>query len=118
MVSSKKFLIVVRKLENHKSEHLFKKQQSSEYQFVFKLINKIMLPHIEKRYIAFRAKMILLEALSTFKYINLLALMLRHMHKVIIAKKVRNRLAYGSFLNKVFDLFNILLQEGFLGTRK
>ncbi|KAK4370449.1 hypothetical protein RND71_009924 [Anisodus tanguticus] len=61
---------------------LFKKDLKPEYQLLFALVNKVVLPRAEGRYISSIADLVLLEALSIFKPISLPALMIEHIMKV------------------------------------
>nr|XP_016440724.1 PREDICTED: uncharacterized protein LOC107766456 [Nicotiana tabacum] len=58
-----------------------------EYQLFFELVNKVLLPHSERRSIATKSDMVLMEALDKFVPINLPAIMIDHMQKLVNFKE-------------------------------
>lgn len=60
-----------------------KKFLEGVFQVVYEFVNKVLLPKSEKRIVALAVDLILMECLSTFDIISLLALMIVHMHKVV-----------------------------------
>lgn len=63
-----------------------KKILKGQYQLYFEFVNKVLLPRTEKHTIVTMASLYLMLALSTLKEINLPALMIEHMTKVIRMK--------------------------------
>lgn len=59
-----------------------------------------------------------MESLSKFEAINLLAIMLEHMHKTVSMKDGKHGMGYGYFLTKVFNHLEIPLGAGVRGTVK
>ncbi|MCD7468786.1 hypothetical protein HAX54_007268 [Datura stramonium] len=61
---------------------MFKKQIKLEYQFFFEFVNKVVLPRAECRSIAALVDISIMEALSSFQPLNLVALMIEHMSMI------------------------------------
>lgn len=59
-----------------------------------------------------------MEAISKFDDVNLPAVILEHMHKIINARDGRHGMSYGYFLARVFDHFKVPLGLGVRGTIK
>ena len=89
----------------------------SEYQLVFEFINKVLLPRTEKRTVA-TADLFVMEMLCSFEALNLLGLMLEHIHKTVIERKGVHGMGYGYFLTEVFKHFQIPLSVGKMWTVK
>lgn len=60
----------------------------------------------------------LMEVFTTLEDINLLALMMEHMKKVLNMREGQHRLAYGYLLNHVFEYYRTRMGRGVLGTIK
>ncbi|KAH0645026.1 hypothetical protein KY284_032910 [Solanum tuberosum] len=94
-----------------------KKLMKGKYQLLFEFINKVLLPQTEKRPISSATNLFVMKALSKFEPLNLLAMMLEHMHKTVVDHKGKHLMRYGYFLTKVFKHLNILV-GGTVGTVK
>ncbi|KAK4364634.1 hypothetical protein RND71_015992 [Anisodus tanguticus] len=70
-----------------------------------KIVNKVLLLRAEGRSITSITDLVLLEALSTFNPISLLAFMIEHMVKVVNAREGKHGLPYGFFLTKILEHF-------------
>lgn len=81
-------------------------------------MNKVLLPRTESRNIVGVSDLFIMEALSTFQPINLSALMIEHMHKVMTVKDGKHGLTYGFLLIKVFEFFKLPCGQGIVGTKK
>ncbi|KAH0686209.1 hypothetical protein KY289_016976 [Solanum tuberosum] len=108
----------VRTIEGCKPSGLPKKFLKGEYQLMFEFINKVMVPRTEKRTVASAADLFLMEKLDELEEINLPAIMLEHMHRVITWKNSKHGIPYGYLLNFVFNHFEILVGKGVPGTTK
>ncbi|KAH0765385.1 hypothetical protein KY285_001256 [Solanum tuberosum] len=95
-----------------------KKLMKGEYQLLYEFVNKVVLPHSEKRTVANSADLFLMESLCKFDPLNLRALMLEHMHKTVIERKGKHRMRYGYFLTKVFDHQKVSVGPGTVGIVK
>lgn len=60
----------------------------------------------------------LMKMFSTLVDINILALMMEHMTKVLNMSEGRHRLAYGYLLNHVFEYYRVQLGRGIAGSIK
>ncbi|KAH0633500.1 hypothetical protein KY284_036286 [Solanum tuberosum] len=78
---SEGFTVQATKRREVKLAGLPKKLLNSECQLLFEFINKILVPRSEKRTIASAADLFLMEQLSELEPINLLAIMMEHMHR-------------------------------------
>lgn len=78
--------------------HVHKKVLLPEYQLLFELVNKVLLPHSERRSIATKSDLVLMEALDEFVPINLPAIMIEHMQKMANFKGGNHGLLYGFLL--------------------
>ena len=85
---------------------------------VFEFINKVLLPHTDKRTVATAAYLFVIEMLCNFEALNLPGLMLEHIHKTVIERKGVHGMGYGYFLTEVFKHFRIPLSVGKVGTVK
>lgn len=72
-----------------------KKFLRGEIQFLFEFVNKVLLPHSEKCTVSSIVDLFLMETLSKFEMINLSALILEHLHKVLHVKDGKDGLFYG-----------------------
>lgn len=97
---------------------ILKKFLKGENQLYFEFVNKVLLSHTEKRNVASSADLFLMEMLDMYETINLPGLVLEHMHRIMTGKDGKHGMAYGYFLNKVFEHFNIPLGKGIAGTMK
>jgi len=95
-----------------------KKFLKGEYQILFEYINKVLVPRTEKRTMAFVADLLLIEKLDELDDINLPAIMLEHMHRVMTWKKAKHGTLYGYLLNYVLKHFDVPLGRGVPGTTK
>ncbi|KAH0665459.1 hypothetical protein KY290_027692 [Solanum tuberosum] len=89
-----------------------KKFLKGEYQLMFEFINKVMVPRTEKRTVASAADLFLMEKLDELEEINLPAIMLEHMHRVMTWKNAKHGIPYGYLLNFVFNHFEIPVGKG------
>ncbi|KAH0686329.1 hypothetical protein KY284_016882 [Solanum tuberosum] len=78
-----------------------------EYQLLFEFVNKVLLPRTEKCNVASASDLFIMESLCKFDPIDLLALMLEHMYKIVVDHKGKHGMGYGYFLTKVFHHLNI-----------
>ncbi|KAH0737953.1 hypothetical protein KY290_036658 [Solanum tuberosum] len=95
-----------------------KKLMKGEYQLLFEFINKVLLPRIEKRTVAFTSNLFIMESLCKFDPIDVPALMLEHMYKTVVNHKGKHGMGYGYFLTKVFHHLNISMGAGKIGSAK
>ena len=84
---SSEFASMISKTPTTKVVGIYKKIMKSEYQLVFKFINKVLLPRTEKRTVATAADLYVMEMLCSFDALNLPGLMLEHIHKTVIERK-------------------------------
>lgn len=89
-----------------------KKFLKGKFQLVFEFINKVILPRLEERTIAYTVDLYVIEFRSKFELISLLAFMIEHMHKVIHKKEKRYGISYGYFLNRVYEHFRVVDEKG------
>ncbi|KAH0698786.1 hypothetical protein KY284_013001 [Solanum tuberosum] len=95
-----------------------KKFLKGEYQLMFEFINKVMVPRTEKRTVASDVDLFLMEKLDELEEINLPAIMLEHMHRVMTWKNAKHGIPYGYLLNFVFNHFEVPVGRGVPGTTK
>ncbi|KAH0761720.1 hypothetical protein KY290_017793 [Solanum tuberosum] len=95
-----------------------KKFLKGEYQLMFEFINKVMVPRTEKRTVASAADLFLMEKLDELEEINLPAIMLEHMHRVMTWKNAKHGIPYGYLLNFVFNHFEVPVGKRVPGTTK
>lgn len=74
------------------------------------------MPRSQKRNIALAADLYDMEYLSSFEFISLPALMMEHIYKVVLGKNSKHGMPYGYWLNKMFDHFGIVCENGTPGT--
>ncbi|MCD7467808.1 hypothetical protein HAX54_005441 [Datura stramonium] len=72
---------------NLKSNRIFKKKP--EYQLLFELLNKVLLPRAEQRSLAAIQDLFLMEALATFQPVNLLTIIIKNVLKI---KSIKDRI--------------------------
>ncbi|KAH0779224.1 hypothetical protein KY290_005651 [Solanum tuberosum] len=101
-----------------KRARLLKKFLKGEYQLMFEFINKVVVPGTEKRTMASAADLFLMEKLDELDEINLSAIMLEHMHRVMTWQNAKHGIPYGYLLNFVFNHFEVPVGKGVLGTTK
>lgn len=82
------------------------------------MVNKVLLPHAERRFIASKVDMFLMEALENLTTINLPGIMIEHMQKVTNLKDGNPELLYGFLLTKVFEFFKVPLGQAKMGTKE
>lgn len=99
-------------------ERVYKKVLKPEYQLLCEMINKVLLPRVERRSITFIEDLVLIEALASFTSISLHGIMIEHMLKVAGFKDRKHGLPYGFFLTKILEHFEVLLGKDSVGTRK
>lgn len=75
---------------------------------VFEFVNKVPLPRTKKKAIASVVELFVIDCLSKFELISLLALMIEHMCKVIHDKEGKYSMPYGYLLKRVFAHFGII----------
>ncbi|KAH0633531.1 hypothetical protein KY284_036317 [Solanum tuberosum] len=95
-----------------------KKFLKGEYQLLFEFINKVLVPRTEKRTVASAVDMFLMEKLDELEEINLPAIMLELMHRVMTWKRAKHGIPYGYLLNYVFKHLEVSLGRGVPGTTK
>ncbi|KAK4714505.1 hypothetical protein R3W88_020412 [Solanum pinnatisectum] len=100
------------------NEFIQKKLMKGEYQLLFEFVNKVVLPRSEKHTIANSADLFLMESLYKFDPLNLPALILEHMHKMVIEQKGKHGMGYGYFLTKVFNHQKVSVGPRTVGTVK
>lgn len=71
---------------------------SGENQLYFEFVNKVLLPKSKKRTTASIIVMFLMECLHRMDDINIPAIMLEHMRKIIIIKDGKHGICYGYLL--------------------
>lgn len=91
---------------------------TSYYQLVFEIVNKVLLSRNEKRNVTSIVDLFFMKVVSPFHKINLSAIMLKHMDKVVNMKHGKPGLSYGFQLNKVFEFFRVPLGRGTPSLRK
>lgn len=104
---SEKFLRHIFKMDDLNIKAATKKSLQGEYQLLIELFNKVLLPRTKKHIVVTGTDLFLMEYLTKFKYINLFAIMIKYMHKVIMTKEDKHGLAYGLLWNKVFAYFDV-----------
>lgn len=72
----------------------------------------------DKRTVASATDLFLMEKLSKVEQINLHAIMLEHMHKVMTWKNARHGIPYVYILNHIFTHFEVPVGRGVPGTMK
>ncbi|KAH0749306.1 hypothetical protein KY290_028538 [Solanum tuberosum] len=95
-----------------------KKFLKGEYQLLFEFINKVLVPRTEKRTVTSAADLFLMEKLDALEEINLSALMLEHMHRVMTQRLAKHGIPYGYLLNFVFKHFKVPLGIGILNDKE
>ncbi|XP_059295403.1 uncharacterized protein LOC132048727 [Lycium ferocissimum] len=111
-------LHIVKRGEQVTTETICKKQMKSQYQLLFEFVNKVMLPRTEKRCIASKMDLVLMEILDGGHLISLPGIMLQHMIKVVDVKDGKHSLPYGFFLTKVFEHFKVSTSKASKRTKK
>lgn len=101
------FLNLYGKSNDFNIKNFTKKSPKGGYQLLFEQVNKALLPRIEKYIVFTGLDLFLMEALAKFKHINLSGIIIKHIHKVIMAKDGKHELVYGFWLNKVFAYFEV-----------
>ncbi|XP_070010612.1 uncharacterized protein [Nicotiana sylvestris] len=99
-------------------EQVHKKVLLPEYQLLFELVNKVLLPRSKRQSIATKFDLVLMEALDEFVPINLPAIMIYHMQKVANFKGGNHGLPYGFLLTQVFKFYKVPLANPKVGTPK
>lgn len=87
-----------------------KKTLKGEYQLLFELVNKVLLPRSEKKTIVTGLNLFLMEVLSKYKKVPVIVI--EHLNIVMTAKDEKHGLAYGFWLNRVFSYFNVVYGKG------
>ncbi|KAH0748135.1 hypothetical protein KY290_027367 [Solanum tuberosum] len=108
----------VRTIEGCKPTGLPKKFLKGEYQLMFEFINKVVVPRTEKRTVVSAVDLFLVEKHDELEQINLPAIMLEHMHRVMTWKNAKHDIPYGYLLNFVFNHFEVPVGKGVPGTTK
>ncbi|KAK4709947.1 hypothetical protein R3W88_004460 [Solanum pinnatisectum] len=115
---SSNFIKSATKRGNVKTAGMLKKFLKGSYQLLFEFIKKVLVPRSEKRTVASAADLFLMEKLDELNEINLLAIMLEHMHRVMTWKEAKHEIPNGYLLNLVFNYFEVPLGKGVPGTTK
>lgn len=97
---------------------MIKKYLKGEFQLMFELVKKVLLPHTKKDNIVSATNLFLIESLSMFEVVNLSTIMIKHMHKLMIVNDSRCGLAYDYMLNKVFEFFKVICGKEMFGSTK
>lgn len=100
---SKKFLNICDKLDDMNIKNMSKKDLKEEYQLLFELVNKVILPRSEKTTTVIGLDLFLTNILAKFYKVNLPEVIIEHMNTVMLAKNRKHVLAYGFWLNMVFS---------------
>lgn len=95
-----------------------KKFLKGEFQMLYELINKVLLPHSEKRTISSVVDIFLMNSLSNFEMVNLPGIIIEHMYKVMQVKDWKYGMAYGFLRNKLFGHIKIECSKGMFGSIK
>ena len=88
------FVSLVSMIPTTKVSWIFKKVMKSEYQLVFKFVNKVLLPRNERRTSATSTDLFVMEMLCRFEALNLPALMFEHIYKTVIERKGIHGMGY------------------------
>ncbi|KAH0767524.1 hypothetical protein KY285_003395 [Solanum tuberosum] len=115
---TKQFVKECSKLPHMRHAGVQKNLMKGEYQLLFEFVNKVLLPQTEKHTVTSVTDLFVMESLCTFESLNLPALMLEHMYKIVIEHKGKHGMGYGYFLTKVFKHLNIPVGLGTVGTSK
>ncbi|XP_019223946.1 PREDICTED: A-kinase anchor protein 9-like [Nicotiana attenuata] len=91
--------IVKDKAAQH-GEQVHKKTLLPVYQLLFEMVNKVLLPCAERRFVASKADLFLMETLDNFSSINLPAVMIEHLQKVENLKNRNPGMPYRFLLTK------------------
>lgn len=119
--ASEGFLAEIRKPTrnlNMNSEHMLKKQMQPLYQLIFELVNKVILPRAERRSSASLTDLFMIEALVSFKPINLPRIMIEPIVEIYEFKDSIHALGYGFLLTRVFDHFKVACKDCSHSTRR
>lgn len=117
-ISSVLKMLIVKREDTLLGEGVYKKALKLEYQLLFEMVNKVLLPWDERRSIVSIADLVLIEALASFTSIILPGIMIEHMMKVEIFKDWKHGPPYGFLLTKVSEHFDVPLRKVIMGTRK
>lgn len=86
--------LIFRRDETMSRLRVYKKELKPEYQFMFEMLNKVLLPLSERRSIASIVDMFLIEVLASYTSISLPGLMIEHMMKVANTRYGKHGLPY------------------------
>lgn len=84
-------------------KNVSKKALKREYQLLFELVNKELLLYTEKITTMTGPDLLLMKVLSKFQKVNISAIMIEHLNRVMTAKDGKHGLAYGFWLNRIFS---------------
>lgn len=112
------FLKICGRLDDINIKNVNKKTMKGEYQMLFELVNKSLLPKSEKRTTVAGPNLFLMEILSKYNKVNLPAIVIEHIHTVMTAKDGKHGLAYDFWLNRVFEYFSVVCGKGKAGSVK
>lgn len=108
---SRKFLTIASNMGEDKSVYHLKNQITSDNQLVFEFLNKVLLLRVEERNGTSKVDVFLIEVVSSFQKMNLTAIKVNLIDKVVNKK---HGLPYRFILNKLFEFFKVLLCRGTL----
>lgn len=117
-ISSVLKMLIVKREDTLLGEGVYKKALKLEYQLLFEMVNKVLLPWDERRSIVSIADLVLIEALASFTSIILPGIMIEHMMKVASFKYRKHDLSYRFLLIKALEHFDVQLGKATMGTRK
>lgn len=109
--------LIVKRKDTLSGEMVYKKELKPEYQLIFEMVNKVLLPQSKRIFIASIADLVLLEARDSYTSISLRGLMIKHMLKVANIKDGKHGLSYGFLLTRVFENFDMPLEKILWGPR-
>lgn len=107
--------LIIKKQAVQTGERVHKNALHPEYQLLFELVNKVLLPRAERRSITSITDLVLLEVLDSYSSISLLGIMIEYMLKVADFKDGNHGLPYEFLLTKVLEYFEIPLGKPLWG---
>lgn len=85
---------------------------------LFEFVNKVRLPRSDKGTTMSGPDLYLMEILSKYPKVNLLAIVMEHINIVVVEKEGKHGLAYGFWLKRVFSYFNVKCSKDKDGSSK
>lgn len=110
--------LIVKREDNLLGERAYKKEPKPEYQLMFEMVKKVLLPRFERRSISSIVDPVLNETLASYTSINLPGLTIEHMIKVANIKVGKHGLPYRFLLTRIFEHFDVPLGKATVGTKK